>query len=230
MTNKTVCRKVSSMLSLYIDNKVSYQQRAFIENHLANCPECYKKYLYLKSMIKDLKASYKQVLDLAMKKQQHRTFLISEHEKFMKNVSPYVDNELDSKECFEFRKYLMKSKNAQKELKNVYIIQKRMRQIFEKTKETASLNISKKIMNTLKGVNESENNISNIVLTPKMFKVAILSGLVLIGGFEFEQLYKQHKTIQNIPSVQSIKKDFESIKKEKTDKPVKNYSKTGINR
>ena len=35
MANTAVCKKVSSMLSLYIDNKVSYQERAFIEDHLS---------------------------------------------------------------------------------------------------------------------------------------------------------------------------------------------------
>ena len=108
MSNKIICKKIASMLSLYIDNKVSLQESSFIEEHLSNCKECQKKYLYLKSLIKDLKASYKQVLELTMKKQQQKLFKIREHEKFLENISPYVDNELDAKECFEFRKYLIK--------------------------------------------------------------------------------------------------------------------------
>ena len=55
MDNKTICKKIASMLSLYIDNRVTYQERAFIEEHISNCEECYKKYIYLKSLIKDLK-------------------------------------------------------------------------------------------------------------------------------------------------------------------------------
>ena len=108
MFNKSVCRKVSSMLSLYIDNKLSVHDYAFIDEHLSQCDECYKKYLYLKSLIKSLKDSYKQVVELAQKKQKQATFSIREHEKFLDNLSPYVDNELDAQECFEFRKYLIK--------------------------------------------------------------------------------------------------------------------------
>ena len=44
MVNKDVCKRISSMLSLYIDNRVTYPQRAFIEEHLSTCKECYKKY------------------------------------------------------------------------------------------------------------------------------------------------------------------------------------------
>ena len=230
MTDKTVCRKISAMLSLYIDNKVSSQQRVFIEDHLANCPECYKKYLYLKSMIKDLKASYKHILDLAVKKQQHKMFLIREHENFRNNVSAYVDNELEPKECYEFRKYLMKSKNAQNELKDIYLIQKRMRKIFEETKNSASLNISKSVVSSLRNPQNCSQTGKVYQIKPKMLKIAILSGLVLIGGFEFDQLYKQHNAGHNMPVIQSIKKDFELLKKKKSDKdPVTKYAKLKVN-
>lgn len=208
MVNKAVCKRISSMLSLYIDNKVTYQQRAFIEDHLANCEECHKKYLYLKSLIKDLKASYKQVLELAVKKQQQKLFSIREHEKFLENVSPYVDNELEPKECFEFRKYLMKSKNAQKELKSVYILQKELRHSFEKTKVNVKNNrmsdtITKNVMNELRKDHTfwEKSVIIEHVFSQKTLKIAILSGLILLGGFEFEQMYKQSKAPSARPPV-----------------------------
>lgn len=228
MVNKAVCKRISSMLSLYIDNKVTYQQRAYIEDHLANCEECQKKYLYLKSLIKDLKASYKQVLELAVKKQQQKVFSIREHEKFMENVSPYVDNELEAKECFEFRKYLMKSKNAQKELKSIYILQKHMRHSYEKTKSTAKNvkiidTITKNVINELRNKQTfwEKSRIREYVFSQKTLKIAILSGLVLLGGFEFDQLYKQSKE----PSV-PIKLESSQKKQEilfPNEKKVQNF-------
>ena len=80
MDDKIICKKVSSMLSVYIDNKISDCERAFIEEHLANCENCYKKYTYLKSLIKSLKDSYKRILELSIKKQKRKTFCIKEHE------------------------------------------------------------------------------------------------------------------------------------------------------
>ena len=202
MINKSVCKRVSSMLSLYIDNRVTYQQRAFIEDHLSICKECHTKYLYLKSLIKDLKASYKQVLELAVKKQQQKLFNIREHEKFLENISPYVDNELDSKACFDFRKYLMKSKSAQNELKNLYFIQKKMHQAYEQTKNNLNSNITKNVISIIKEENKTLNkkSIADIMLSPKAVKIAILSGLIFIGGYEFEQLMHQSKTYQQ-PSI-----------------------------
>ncbi len=189
MENKAICKKVSSMLSLYIDNKVNYQERAFIEDHLSNCEECHKKYIYLKSLIKNLKDSYKQVVELAIKKQKQSTFSIREHEKFLQQISPYVDNELDAKECFEFRKYLIKSKSAQKELKNTYILQKELRKAYDRTKKNLSARVSKAVINTLKNKPERfESTIIKEFFTMKTAKIAILAGLIMFGTYEFKQL------------------------------------------
>lgn len=205
MTNKQVCKRIASILSLYIDNKVSETQKKCIEEHLAECDECKKKYLYLKSLIKDLKASYKQVLELAIKKQEKKQFSIREHEKFMENLSPYVDNELDTGECFEFRKYLMKSQNAQKELKNLYFLQKVMRRSFDTAQYGLKQDISKEVINSIKEENEkwSNSKIIEIFSRPKALKIAILAGLILIGGFEFDQLYKQYDEKARISTPQN---------------------------
>ena len=75
MDNKIVCKRVSSMLSLYIDNKVTEHEKAFIEAHLSVCESCYNKYVYLKSLIKSLKDSYRQIMELSQKKQEQNNFI-----------------------------------------------------------------------------------------------------------------------------------------------------------
>lgn len=189
MKDRTVCRKVTAMLSLYIDNKITIQEKDFIEEHLSACDECHKKYLYLKSLIKNLKDSYRQVVELAVKKQKQRTFSIREHEKFKQQLSPYVDNELDAKECFEFRKYLIKSKPAQKELKNTYTLQKEMRNAFNITKKNFSPSVSKKVINILRNKPKKfESRIVREIFTMRTAKIAILAGLIMIGAYEFKQI------------------------------------------
>lgn len=198
------------MLSLYIDNKVNYQERAFIEDHLSNCKECYKKYIYLKSLIKNLKDSYKQVVELAIKKQKQSTFSIREHEKFLQQISPYVDNELDAKECFEFRKYLIKSKAAQKELKNTYILQKELRKAFDHTKKNVSSRVSKSVINILKNrPNRFESTIIQEFFTMKTAKIAILAGLIMFGTYEFKQLNTPLNNQTNTTNQVIIKKHRE---------------------
>jgi hypothetical protein len=215
MENKEICKKISSMLSLYIDNRTTLEEKIYIENHLENCPVCYKKYIYLKSLIKDLKNSYKQVLELTKRKEKLKLFNIREHENFMQNISPYVDNELSPNECLEFRKYLVKSKNAQNELKKLYNIQKIMQTSFINTKKKNNTDFSKKTIHHLQQEKPS-NYIFKLehIFSKRYAKVAILLGLCFIAGYEIEEFYRylndkkpfSTQQIIKIPQKTNIKK------------------------
>lgn len=192
----------------------------FVKDHIAICPACRKKYLYLKSLIKNLQDSYKQFVELSKQKQKKNNFSIKEHEKFVSQISPYIDNELNADECFEFRKYLMKSKNAQKALKNAYIIQKNMKYSFNKTKKLASSEITRTVIKQL-GNKQSifDSVILKQIFTTKTAKIAILAGLVLVGAYEFKLLDEPIKpkikqTIQQIidkePQQETDIDDFEN--------------------
>ena len=178
MTEDRTCKKVSALLSQYIDNKVTRQERAFIEEHIAMCPECYKKFIYLRNLINSLKDSYKKVMEMALIRQKRTAFSIREYEKFKKNLSPYIDNELAGEEGFEFRKYLMKSRIAQKELKNAYIMQKHLHNSFEKVKDSLDVDFSKQIIADF----QEEGAVWRKM---RFIKAAVLAGLVLFGAAEF---------------------------------------------
>lgn len=220
MENKVICKKVTSMLSLYIDNNLSTNEMFFIKEHIAICPACRKKYLYLKSLIKNLQDSYKQFVELSEKKRKKNNFSIKEHEKFISQISPYIDNELNADECFEFRKYLMKSKNAQKALKNAYIIQKNMRYSFNKTKKLASSEITRTVIKQLCNQQSIfDSVILKQIFTTKTSKIAILVGLVFVGAYEFKLLDEPinpriKQTIQQIidkePQQETDIDDFEN--------------------
>ena len=106
----------------------------------------------------------------------------------MSQISPYVDNELMPEENFEFRKYLMKSKNAQKELKNTYIMQKHIKYAYNNTLKKAPTEITRNVMNK---INQTNNIFESVILqqifTMKTAKIAILAGLVFIGAYEYSQ-------------------------------------------
>ena len=215
--NKIICKQVSSMLSLYIDNKISFNERVLIQEHLKICPACRKKYFYLKSLIKNLQESYKQIIELSARRQKQKNFSIREHQKFMSQISPYVDNELSTDENFEFRKYLMKSKNAQKELKKTYIIQKHIKFAYNNTLKNAPGQITQ---NVLAQIDMSNNIFDSIILkqlfTKKTAKIAILSGLVFIGGYEYIQ-FSEHVKPKIEHTIEQImdKKASEDISVEK---------------
>lgn len=208
MTEDIICKKVSALLSQYIDNKVTIHEREFIEEHISMCPDCYKKFIYLKNLINSLKDSYKKVMEMAIQKQKKATFSIREHEKFLENLSPYVDNELETNESYEFRKYLMKSKMAQKELKSVYLIQKRLHNSFEKTKRSMEVDFSREIMADFKSG-------SGYWRVQKFAKVAILAGLLIFGAAEIkhfsvpikqkiEHTFLKKKEIKYVKTMQGI--------------------------
>lgn len=209
MENKAICRRVSATLSLFIDNKVTYQERAFIEEHISNCKECYKKYLYLKSLIKDLKDSYKHILELTQKKQEQKMFSIRAHERFLDALYPYVDNELSMSENQEFRKYLATSKNAQRQLKNVYSLQKELKGSFDKTKKSFHKDLSSIVVNSVKRRHSSVHNLllSNSLFTHNIVKIAILTGLVLCAGYEIGILYDMYYSSPQNQS-RSLKEDI----------------------
>ena len=188
METNPECKKIISLLSLYVDNKVTYHERMFVEEHLAFCPECYQKYMYLKQLIYSLKDSYRKVMEMAVSRQKNETFSIREHEKFLENLSPYIDNELQQPESYEFRKYLMKSKTAQKELKNTYIVQKHLKYAYNNICKKTPQEIS---CNVIKQLTEPKNIFDSVILqqifTMKTAKIAILAGLIFICGYEFKQ-------------------------------------------
>lgn len=214
MDNKIVCKRVSSMLSLYIDNKVTEHEKAFIEAHLSVCESCYNKYVYLKSLIKSLKDSYRQIMELSQKKQEQNNFSIREHEKFMKNVSPYIDNELDAQECYEFRKYLTKSKAAQKELKTTYLLQKELKSSFDKVQKRASNAISRNVIKSIKitKLPNSEKFLHNF-FDLKIAKAALLLGLVFLGGYELLNFNNQAKLRPQQPLEETSIKSANNIDK-----------------
>lgn len=185
MNNNAICKKVSSMLSLYLDNRLAEQDRILVESHLKNCDLCRKKYLYLKSLIKNLKDSYRQIVELSDKKRKRQTFSIREYQNFLEDMSPYIDNELDTQQCYEFRKYLMKSKIAQKELKTMYSIQKQLRNAYNHTRNNIALSVSKEVMSSFR--NNKFHLFDSVILewlfSVKTAKIAILAGIFVFSAY-----------------------------------------------
>ncbi len=218
MPEDLLCKKVSALLSQYIDNKVTGQEKEFIEEHLAMCPDCYKKFIYLKNLINSLKDSYKKVMNIALQKQKKATFSIREHENFRTNISPYLDDELAAGESFKFRKYLIKSKMAQRELRQAYSLQKKLHNSFEATKRQLKIDFSRLILSELK---ESRK----FLYKQKAVKIAILTGLVIFGGIEFKQYAAPF--LHKIENKLHKKNDIQYVLTPKTS-PITKEFKAGI--
>lgn len=153
MENLT-CKKVVSMLAMYIENKLDDEDRYFVENHFLNCSSCYQKYLEMKEIISNLHFEYKKLIDEFEKIESDKIFNIREYEIFYKNISPYIDDELNYDESVKFRKYLLKSKSARGELANAYNLKNNIRNSVILFKDSLNINFPKKIIKRLQAENK----------------------------------------------------------------------------
>ena len=102
------CNKIQALLSMYIDHKLDTDLEASVGLHLASCNRCQRKYLELKSMISSLRNSYKKIKEEVYTNSHssiNLNFKINEHERFKKNISAFLDNELNEVEMVEFKNY-----------------------------------------------------------------------------------------------------------------------------
>ena len=212
MEKKHACKKVISLLSLYADNKVTYSEREFIEEHLAFCPECYKKYMYLKQLIYTLKDSYRKVVEMAAARNKNTTFSIREHEKFLENISPYIDDELCYDDSIKFRKYLLKSKPARAELASAYGLKNNIKHSVAMFKDKVNINYSKKVMKRL--LDENKDSFENVYKRAAVVLGFMISTLILVSlyvGFNYVNKSFAEDIKQNIVKSVTFPKDDEYV-------------------
>ncbi len=170
--DNSICKKVTSLLALYIEKKLDIENTLFIENHFKVCDTCYKKYLEMKEVMNNLHLDYVKLLDEFERMESDKIFNIREYESFYTNISPYIDDELSYNESIKFRRYLLKSKPARLELAGAYSLKNNIRHSIEMFKENSNINFSKKIIKKLK--NESIDSFDKIY-----HRAAILLGIMV---------------------------------------------------
>ncbi len=187
--NNSVCKKVVSMLALYIENKLDDNERLFVENHFAVCPDCYQKFLEMKEIIGNLHYEYKKLLNEFERIEANKIFNIREYEMFYKNISPYIDDELCYDESIKFRKYLLKSKPARAELASAYGLKNSIKNSVATYKDNLNINFPKKIVNMLKEENKDsfENVYKRAALVLGFMITALIIASVYMGFNYFNQ-------------------------------------------
>ncbi len=179
MFNNSTCKKVVSMLSLYIENKLDLEDRIYVENHFVECSDCYQKYLEMKEIINNLHFEYEKLLSEFERIEANKMFNIREYEMFYKNISPYIDDELSYDESISFRKYLLKSKPARNELANAYGLKNNIKHSVADFQNGLNFNFSKKIVKQLKDENrgtfDSIYKRAAVVLGFMILSLAIIS-------------------------------------------------------
>ena len=204
-----ICKKVVSMLAMYIDNKLDVEDRAFVENHFLMCSSCYTKYLEMKEIINNLHFEYEKLLKEFEKIESDKIFNIRDYEVFYHNISPYIDDELNYDESIKFRKYLLKSKSARTELAKAYNLKNNLKHSVSSFKDNLNINFSKKIIKKLQ-----EENKESFDIIYKRAAIALgfmISTLIIIAIYmSFSYLQDTITSASNIKMVETI--DFPTDK------------------
>lgn len=181
MTDKSVCKKVVSMLSLYVENKLDIEDKIYVENHFLECSDCYQKYLEMKEIINNLHFEYEKLLSEFERIEAGKMFNIREYETFYKNISPYIDDELCYDESIKFRKYLLKSKPARAELASSYGLKNNIKTSVSTFKDGLNINYSKKIVKMLK--DENRDSFDNVYKRAAVVLGFMISSLIIASIF-----------------------------------------------
>lgn len=197
MLNKDTCKKVVSMLSLYIENKLEPEDKVFVENHFLVCGDCYQKYLEMKEIINNLHFEYEKLLNEFERLESNNMFNIREYETFYKNISPYIDDELCYDESIKFRKYLLKSKSARAELASAYGLKNNIRTSVAAFKDSVNVNFSGKIIKKLQ--DERRDTFDNVYRRAAVVLGFMVTSLVLFSVY-MGLSYVNRSFAQNPPS------------------------------
>lgn len=197
MLNKDTCKKVVSMLSLYIENKLEPEDKVFVENHFLVCGDCYQKYLEMKEIINNLHFEYEKLLNEFERLESNNMFNIREYETFYKNISPYIDDELCYDESIKFRKYLLKSKSARAELASAYGLKNNIRTSVAAFKDSVNVNFSGKIIKKLQ--DERRDTFDNVYRRAAVVLGFMVTSLVLFSVY-MGLNYVNRSFAQNPPS------------------------------
>lgn len=193
MDKDKICKIVNSMLSHYIENKLPPEQYQFVKKHLDECSSCKKRCQNLKNLIKKMKQEY--AIDL--KKNASANFEEREYNNFKNNLNAYLDNELGYENSIKFKKYIMKSPSARKEVQDVYQMQKLIRESFARTKFQSCPNFTKNILMNL----DKNFHKMQLSLTIKLIMLILLISISISGAV---MLYKLAKEIFYQPEIQPI--------------------------
>lgn len=201
--NKSICKQIESMLCLYIENKLTFDERVFVKTHLKDCENCYKKYLEMKKIFKNLHFEYSKLMNELKNAEAEKVFNIREYENFYQNISPYIDDELCYEDSIKFRKYLLKSKSARRELANAYGLKNNIKNSIDEFKDKLNINFSKKVINELQG--------KNFNIFEKYYKNAAIFIAFLISTFILITIYLSFSYVNEAFASDSDKTIVKSI-------------------
>ena len=174
------CSQVISLLTYYIEGKLTPLMNDSIENHLNKCIECRNKYFKLKQILKnysDIKNTIESELE------DDEVFKNPQYDIFKNMLSAYVDNELSDNDNLRIKKIAIANPLARRDLENVYAFKQLLQSSFEKTKSDVKFDFVKNVMKQLPQNNEQFS--INLQFYKLVSAFAIIVLFIIWGTFNF---------------------------------------------
>jgi len=173
------CLQMDVLISFYIEGDLSQSLKEKVEEHLQKCPNCRAKYDIIYSLFSEMRS----INDTELQKNDicNTSNCTSQNYRvFKNNLSAYIDNELNTEDSIKLKKYTINNKNARKELEDAYNIRKLMNDSFNKTKNQAKNDFSKKIVKQIRENNTKSMNFNALIKVGAAFVMTTLTLSVII--------------------------------------------------
>ena len=163
------CSQTESLINLYIENKLEPQLKKAIEAHIKKCPKCKKKINQLQNILLENYNRNQNIINSQSDK------------KLIKNLSAYIDNELDATENIKIKKITISNQSARKKLESMYNYQKLMHLAFEKTKNNSKFDYSKNVISSInEAYSYNTTYFKNITIIFFIIITAIICGFIYL--------------------------------------------------
>lgn len=176
MNTNLTCSQVMALINFYIEGKLNPILKKYVDLHIQNCNFCRRK-------VEELKHIFRQY-DIAKNDTQNNNEINDNIDKeLIKNLSAYMDNELNSTDNIRIKKITISNPNARKKLESMYRFQKLLHSAYRKTKNDIKTDYAKSIVSCI--TDNSEEYVTMYFKTVAVLFVVILFGIL----FGFLYLY-----------------------------------------
>lgn len=148
MNSKFTCEQVMSLINYYIEGKLNPVLRQYVDSHIAQCSACAQKFSELKEVYLRY-GSYNQSDNGDVSQEAQDS-----DKELLKNLSAYIDNELNIVDNIRIKKITVSNPNARKKLETMYNFQKLLHSAYSKTKNDIKADYSKNIISVITNLPE----------------------------------------------------------------------------
>lgn len=174
MNSNLSCNQVEALINFYIEGKLNPALKKYVDIHLESCPSCTKK-------IRELKNIFLNCDCLKFDNKQHKEQELEENKELIKNLSAYIDNELNITDNIKIKKMTVSNPQTRKKLEKMYQFQRIMHSAYEKTKNDYKFDYSKNIISFLTNKNEySTTYFKKIILLFIILVIAIFTCFIYL--------------------------------------------------